>query len=187
MVISGKKLLGIFALIVAVIGVSSFVYLKRASRLRFAVGVHPIPDEGQRRLPLDLPFVVQIEKRTAGRTKLQAVSLLLDGNGQRLWPPQPLKIDHEPDGKMAETATYPPLQEILRAGGITRLPPQGLVGAIVLRLPSLTPEVLAKVDQAVGRGGPLHLVYGRIQRLCSSLDGNAEMVSKEIRQPDPAR
>ena len=66
------------------------------------------------------------------------------------------------------------------AGAAPRVPPQALLGIIVVRLPQLDPPSLQQLDEAVGRGGPLHLVYGRIQRLCRTLDGNAEMVSKEL-------
>lgn len=181
--ISGRKLLALMAIILTIVGLSSFLYLQKASRLRFAVGVRPVPDEGQRRLPVDRPFLVQVEKRTAGRSPLKAVALLLDANGQRLWAPQPLVVGHD-GARPTEGVTYPPMIEILRtgqpAGAAPRVPPQALLGIIVVRLPQLDPPSLQQLDEAVGRGGPLHLVYGRIQRLCRTLDGNAEMVSKEL-------
>lgn len=181
--ISGRRLLAAMAIMLTLIGVSSYLYLRQASRLRFAVGVRPVPDEGQRRLPVDRPFTVQIEKRSAGRSPLRALALLLDANGQRLAPPQALQVG-QVDGQPTEGVTYPPMAEILRAGlpagAPARIPPQGLVGVIVVRLPRLDPQTTQQVDQAVGRGGPLHLVYGRVQRLCRTLDGNAEMVSKEL-------
>lgn len=167
--VRGPRLVLSFALLVALVGGVSFYSMKTSSRLRFAVGIHAIPEAEGRRLPLDRPLLVQIERGTAGRSSLQALALVVDQNSRLLYPPTPLAVSKGPEGALREAAELPPLRTA---------PQRGLVSVIVMRLPKDAADPM-RVQEALGKGGPLHLSYARLQRFAARHHGAAEMISTE--------
>jgi len=170
----GQRIMGLFFLLLIGVSVVSYLMLRHTARLRFAVAIHALPEAPDGRLPADRPFVVRIEKASAGRSPYRAAALLLGGDGRPLSPPRLLTVHPGPGGRPMEEAAFPPLGQV---------PPQRLIGAVVMRLPDPTPAALDRVVRAAGEGGPMHMVFSRIQTTCQDLGGFAEIVMSEVRAP----
>jgi hypothetical protein len=180
--LSGRQFLVGFTLVMGLVAIGGFFVLRQASSRRFAVSIHMVPESP---LPdvvtLGRPIKVRIDKRSAGRSPLPAVAMLLDGNGRLLADLRPLAVRELPRGKRAEDVEFPPLTEV---------PGQRLTATIVLRLPpeqlpaarAYIAAVLRDTEANPGQGGQLPKVFERILLRCRELGGHAELAQIEVRE-----
>jgi len=176
---SGRIFILGFAAVIAVVAVVGFFELRRASDRRFAISIHSLPESPHPDLvALSTPILVRIDKRSAGRSSQTALAMLFDGNGRPLSELQPLTVRKLEGGKRAEDVVFP---------GLTTLPGQRLLAAIVLRLPAeqvaAAPSGIAAVLQSLLPGHrSLPDVFGHILTFSRGLGGHAEMAQVEVRK-----
>lgn len=181
MQLSGRSFIFGFAAVIAVVAALGFMGLRNASDRRFAISIHSIPESAQPDLvPLGSPIKVRVDKRSAGRSKLTAFGMLLDGNGRQLADLQPLEVRTLENGKPGEDVVFPPL---------LAMPGQRLLAAIVLRLPPAEAEaalsrVRGVIEKSTQRKPTPSLpgVFGSILALCRELGGHAELTQVEVRE-----
>lgn len=179
--LSGRPFIIGFAVVIAAVAALGFWGLRNASDRRFAISIHSVPESTHADLvPLGSPIRVRIDKRSAGRSKLQAFGMLLDGNGRLLADMQPLEIRDLDNGKRSEEAIFSPLEA---------MPGQRLLAAIVLRLPptqvdEARPRVRGVIEKSnLKKPTPsLPGVFGSILALCRELGGHAELTQVEVRE-----
>lgn len=176
--IRGQVLFALFALAVAVFAAFSYTALRRAQHLRFAISIHSVPESPYKELvPLGAPIQVRIDKRTAGRSPLVGLAMLLDGDGQTLQPLTPMVLRTLPSGKRVEEATFQPL---------TKLPGQRLLAGVVVRLPADTPELRGSVEAALASGqaqkASLPRTFSHLLATVRGLGGHAELTQVEVRE-----
>jgi hypothetical protein len=179
--LSGRPFIIGFATVIALVASIGFFTLRNAQDRRFAISIHSIPESAHADLvPLGSPLRVRIDKRSAGRSKLLAFAMLLDGDGRLLAEMSPLEVRTLPNGKPGEDTLFPPLE---------KLPGQRLLAAIVLRLPPAQVEtakqrVRGVIDKSLLRKPTPSLpgVFGSILTLSRELGGHAELTQVEVRE-----
>lgn len=181
--VRGQIMFGLFALAIAVFASFSYVALRRASHLRFAISIHAVPESPYKELlPLNVPIQVRIDKRTAGHSPLAAMAMLLDGEGNKLQDLRKMEVRTLPSGKLTEEATFEPL---------TALPRTPLLAAVVVRLPADTPELRAQINDALTAGQArkdkgartaLPRAFSHVLAKSRELGGHAELTQVELRE-----
>lgn len=172
--LSGRMFVIGFAVVIACVAALGYFTLRNASKGRFAISVHMIPESPHAdQVSLGNPIVVRIDKRSAGRSPLLAMAMLLEGNGRQLSDLRPLDVRQEGDRKKTEEVVFPPL---------TALPAQRLLAAIVIRSPASQLDVL-RMELARIQHAPSSLpqVFGEIFKASRKLGGHAELVQVEVR------
>lgn len=181
MQLSGRPFIIGFAVVIAVVATLGFLGLRNASDRRFAISIHSVPESTHADLvPLGSPIKVRIDKRSAGRSKLQAFAMLLDGNGRLLADLSPLQVGTLDSGKPTEDTVFPPIET---------MPGQRLLAAIVLRLPpgdveTARQRVHGVIEKSTQRKPHPSLpgVFGSILAVCRELGGHAELTQVEVRE-----
>jgi hypothetical protein len=171
--VRGSLIVILSLVVLAAIAVATRRGLQQVSSERFVITVQAVPPAG-RKLPVDRPLRVRIEKRRAGRPGHKALALLLSGDGRLLSEVRPLRLAQDEDGKVVEEADFPPLQQA----------PRGGVVAVVARVPQVAPtaELTAALEQQARVPAAEHQqVYSRILALCRQHGGHAEMIAAEVR------
>src|SRR5262245_8654169 len=99
-----------FAAVILIVAALGYFGLRRASDRRFATSIHSVPESAAADLvPLGNPIRVRIDKRSAGRSKLTAFAMLVDGNGRLIADLQPLEVRELETGKRSEEVVFSPL------------------------------------------------------------------------------
>lgn len=127
MSVRGKKLIAGWFGFFVVAGVGVWILAAQLTKNRFAVGLYAASDTPDLRPPRRIGFLLQqagasvpddqelvarIEKKRAGRGGLQAVAYLLSPKGDRLFPPQFMRVGRDRGGRLIEQATFPALQTV---------------------------------------------------------------------------
>jgi hypothetical protein len=181
--IRGQLLFALFALAVAAFASFSYVALRRASHLRFAISIHSVPESPYKEfLPLRAPIQVRIDKRSAGRSKLASLAMLLDGEGNKLQDLRPMAVRTLPNGKLTEEANFDPVET---------MPRTPLLAAVVVRLPADTPELRERINAALSSGQArrdqaartaLPRAFSHILATARELGGHAELTQVELKE-----
>lgn len=169
MPVRGRSVIISVFLAIFIVGALGFIVVRSVQSYRFAVAMYAVPPTPSRKLAADRPILVRIEKRSAGRAP--AVAFLLGADGRLVHPMLPLSTRADSDGKPVQEVQFPPLG---------RVPAGGYVAAVVMRLPAFTPEAMDEIRAAIGQGGIMYRVYGRISAACARHGGHAEMVNAEV-------
>ena len=134
--LQGRYFIPGFAAVILIVATLGFFMLRSGQDRRFAISIHSVPESSAPDLvSLEVPIRVRIDKRSAGRSPLQAFGMLLDGDGRLIAPLSPLTVRDLENGKRTEDVLFQPLTAMpgqrllaaIRAGGFIAVGHAGLV------------------------------------------------------------
>ena len=176
-VVRGQRFMVVLLLVILSIAGLAILGLRSSQHRRFAVSLSTVPSSpSASRVPLDQPLLLRVDHSSPRSRSLVSLAVLLDGDGNPLSPVLPMPELPGPKGRPIPQLEFPPLG---------KRPARGLVSGMVMRVRQDTPEVRARLAEAMEVGKPksgqLARVFTRTIVTCRELDGHAEQAQREVR------